>query len=71
MPTPCLRASSQLGDIPQPAQAFPETCSGKACWCGEWPMVRLIPSTGQRYTVEELAPEPPYRVFRYRYMEAA
>lgn len=44
------------------------TCSWLDCWCRVWPPVRVIQSTGVRYTVEELAPEGRVRVFRYVYL---
>ena len=44
------------------------TCPWLDCWCRAWPPERLIHSTGQRYTVEELEPEGAARVFRYRYL---
>ena len=46
-------------------------CSAAACWCRRWPPVRLILSTGQTYTVEELPGDGAARVFRYVYRDAA
>jgi hypothetical protein len=45
-------------------------CQWSDCWCKIESPVRWIPSTGQWYTVEELEPEGPWRVFRYRYLES-
>ena len=50
--------------------ANPTACDSLSCWCRRWPE-RWIASTGTRYTMEELPPEGRFRVFRYRYLEAA
>ena len=42
-------------------------CRWADCWCKAWPPVRLIVSTGDYYTVEEIEPEGAVRRFRYAY----
>lgn len=42
-------------------------CDSDRCWCS-WPPVRLIMSTGERYTMDELPAEEGRRVFRYLYL---
>lgn len=42
-------------------------CRWSDCWCRAWPPMRLLPSTGQTYTVEEIRAEGRSRWFRYVY----
>ena len=44
------------------------SCDSPNCWCS-WPPVRVVMSTGQRYTVQELPMDGTKRVFRYFYLE--
>ena len=39
-------------------------CPWTDCWCRTWPPERLVVSTGERYTLEELEPG----VFQYQYL---
>lgn len=41
-------------------------CPWADCWCRTWPPLRLIPSTGAFYTIEEVEPG----LYRYVYLEA-
>lgn len=47
------------------------TCRMSDCWCKAWPIIRLIHSTGVRYTVEALPHVGEPWLFRYRYGAAA
>ena len=58
-----MRAAHEGGEAPAAV-----TCPWADCWCKAWPMIRLIPSIGVRYTVEELEPEGRVRRFRYVYL---
>lgn len=46
-------------------------CDAPTCQCHELPSVRLIPSTNQKYTVEELPGDGVARVFAYKYLTEA
>lgn len=59
---PLLPPAPALAHRPEGAR-----CDSDACWCS-WPPVRVIPSTGQTYTVEELPSEGETRVFAYKYL---
>jgi hypothetical protein len=39
-------------------------CPWSDCWCRAWPPERVVMSTGERYTIEELEPG----VYQYRYL---
>ena len=49
-------------------EAHPMTCPWADCWCKAWPPVRVIPSTGQAYTVEALPFVGEPWLFRYVYL---
>lgn len=42
-----------------------ERCDSDRCFCS-WPPVRIVMSTGDRYTMEEIEPG----VYRYKYLES-
>lgn len=43
-------------------------CPWSDCWCREWPPVRLVHSTGARYTVQDLPHLGEPWLFRYLYL---
>jgi len=45
-------------------------CGSPRCWCS-WPPVRVIQSTGTRWTIEELARDGNARYYGYKYEAGA